>query len=64
MLVLETIMPPNQCDLLPANPSSITFTGVSVNGIVPPWTPRTGSNDCGQKVAKIAGDQTTFTWTN
>lgn len=44
-------------DLLPANPSSITFTNIAVNGIVPPWTPRTGSNDCGQKVAKIGGNQ-------
>jgi hypothetical protein len=42
-------------DQLPANPSSITFTGVSVNGIVPSWTPRAA--DCNQQVAKIASDQ-------
>jgi hypothetical protein len=64
MLVLETIMPPNDCKQLPANPSSITFTGVSVNGQTPPWTPRTGMHDCNQKVASIAGDKVTFTWTN
>jgi len=64
MFVLETIMPPNDCKQLPSNPSSITFTGVSVNGKIPPWTPRTGMSDCNQKVASIAGDKVTFTWTN
>jgi hypothetical protein len=42
--------------LLPANPSSITFSGVKVNGIIPPWTPRAGMTDCNQKVAKIDRD--------
>jgi len=64
MLVLETIMPPNDCKQLPANPSSITFTGVSVNGQIPPWTPRTQMHDCNQKVSSIDKDKVTFTWTN
>jgi len=64
MLVLETIMPPNDCKQLPASPSSITFTGVSVNGQIPPWTPRTQMHDCNQKVSSIDKDKVTFTWTN
>jgi len=64
MFVLETIMPPNDCKQLPANPASIEFTNGIVNGQVPPWTARTGARDCGQKVASIADKKVVFSWTN
>jgi len=64
MLVLETIMPPNDCKQLPAGPSSISFTGVIVNGQVAPWTPRTQMHDCNQKVSSIDKDKVSFSWTN
>jgi len=64
MLVLETIMPPNDCKQLPSNPASIDFTGAIVNGQVPPWVARTGARDCGQKVTSIAGQKVVFGWNN
>jgi len=64
MLVLETIMPPNDCKQLPAGPASIDFTGSLVNGKPVTWTPRTGARDCNQKVASFTSDKVVFTWTN
>jgi len=64
MLVLETIMPPNDCKQLPASPASIDFTNVRVNGQIPPWVARTGAKDCGQKVTSIAGERVVFGWNN
>jgi len=66
MLVLETIMPPNDCKQLPSNPTTITFSGISVNGLTTvPWLPRTGMSDCNQKVASIGKDGTVvFSWSN
>jgi len=66
MLVLETIMPPNDCKQLPGSPNTITFSGITVNGPATkvPWVPRTGMSDCNQKVASIQGDSVVFSWSN
>jgi len=63
MLVLETIMPENQCGLLPAAPQKVTFTGVTVNGKVPAWTQRVQMHDC-QQALSVTGDSTVMTWKN
>jgi len=64
MLVLETIMPANQCRLLPGNPTSVTFTGVSVNKQTAPWVKRVPMHDCGQDVSVSASGDVAMTWHN
>jgi len=65
MLVLETIMPLNDCKQLPANPSTITFSAITVNGqSTVPWVSRTARSDCNEKVLPIVKDTVVFSWTN
>jgi len=65
MLVLETIMPANQCGLLPGSPTNVAFTGVSVNkDNRPPWIKRVQMHDCNQDVAVSTSGDVTMTWRN
>jgi len=64
MLVLETIMPSEDCSYYPTNGNSgVTFTDVSVNGKSVSWNDDVTMTQCSQKI----NDQSTtvqFTWTN
>jgi hypothetical protein len=63
MLVLETIMSPNNCKLLPAAPGNeITFSGILVNGVIPPWTQRVTLHDCNDTISVGADNTVKFTW--
>jgi len=64
MLVLETILPPNNCKLLPGPVNAVTFTGVSVNGAAAPWVTRVALHDCGQAVAVAPNGDVKMTWHN
>jgi len=65
MLVLETIMPGNQCALLPTPPQNVLFTGIKVNGADAPWIERVLLHDCGQKIVQDKTAKTVqFAWTN
>jgi len=64
MLVLETIMPPNQCNLLPAQPGKLTFDHIKVNGNTSPaWTQRVQMHDCNQALS-VTSSSVTMTWGN
>jgi len=63
MLVNENIMPQGLCGLYPAPPNTLTFDGVSVNGLSPTWTLRENGKDCGQAVAATS-DTVTMSWHN
>jgi len=65
MLVLETIMPENQCSLLPADPNAVTFSGMVVNGDKTiPWEQRVQMHDCNQAITMMARNKIKFSWTN
>jgi hypothetical protein len=61
MLVLETIMNEGACDNYPAS-SSLTFTGVSLNGKYPEWQTRVEMKDCEQQIAVVAKDSVKLSW--
>ena len=61
MLVIETIMPPNMCNLYPSS-NSIHFTDVSVNGGAALWQTSTGMDDCAQSVGVASGGEVDFSW--
>jgi hypothetical protein len=63
MLVLETIMNQGVCRDYPSS-TSLTFTGVSLNGMTPDWTTRVQMHDCNQAIKQSAKDTVQLTWTN
>jgi len=63
MLVLETIMPANQCNLLPSPPANVLFTGIKVNGADAPWIERVAMKDCKQRISQDKSAKTVnFLW--
>jgi len=64
MLVLETIMPANQCGLLPGAPTNVVFTGVSVDKKSAPWVKRVQMRDCNQDVTVATSGDVTMSWRN
>lgn len=59
MLVLETIGVSKCSELPPTN--KVEFTGVSVNGVSPDWTPRVTRDSCGEKIDSTP-DTVTMSW--
>jgi len=68
MLVNENINVNAHCDLMPSS-SSVTFTGVEVNGIKPQWTTRANCADdvrcnCGNNASVDGSGDVTLRWKN
>jgi hypothetical protein len=61
MLVLETIMPPNQCGQFPGAPAVVTFTDVKLDGAPVDWTERVPRTDCKQRIKRDA-NSVNFAW--